>query len=137
MLLLKRLKAIKFSNERESRDLILVIDNDRSILQAFENVLRDENYTISTSARPEDALNLVLNIQPEVVILDVKINEQNGIKILNQIKKNFPDLPVFIMTAYSNIITRKIAFAHGADEYFIKPFEIDQLLKKLKELIQT
>lgn len=117
--------------------MILVIDNYSSILKAFENILQQENFSISTSSHPEDALNLISVIKPEVVILDIKINKPDGIKLLIQIKKSFPYLPVFIMTAYSNIITRKIALTYGADEYFVKPFEVEQLLSKLKSLIQS
>lgn len=116
------------------KDLILVIDDDVGILRAFEKILTKENFLISTSSHPEEALALISAKKPQVVIVDMKMPGVSGIDLLRQIKKTYPKLPVVVMTAYSNIFTEKEVLKLGADYYFKKPFEINTMLEKIKQL---
>jgi len=118
-------------------NLIFVIDEDLGIKIAFEKILKQENFVISTFSRPEKMLSFVKQKKPKVVILNIKIPERAGIELLHQIKKIHPHLPVIVMTAYSNILTEKDSLKFGADDYLKKPFEVETMLTKLKRLTHT
>jgi DNA-binding response OmpR family regulator len=116
------------------KDLILVVDESPAILAGFEKILKKEHFLISKSTQPETVLEIIKSRHPSVVILDMKMPGYSSSELLRQIKKYDRDLPVIIMTAYTNMFTEKDALNLGADAYLKKPFEIGTMLSKLRQL---
>ena len=117
------------------KNSILVVDDEVGILIAFRKILEHENFFIITSAYPREALEIISTQNPQLVILDIKMPEISGYSLLRQIKKRYPKIPVMIMTAYSNIFTEQDILQMGADGYLKKPFEIQEMLTKVKQFV--
>ena len=117
------------------KNSILVVDDEVGILIAFKKILEHEKFFIITSAYPGEALKIISTQNPQLVILDMKMPEISGYSLLRQIKKRYPKIPVMIMTAYSNIFTEQDILQMGADGYLKKPFEIQEMLTKVKQFV--
>jgi len=117
------------------KNLIMIIDDDPGVKLAFEKVLTGEDFLIATSSNSERLIDLIGLKNPRAVILDMKMPGYSGADLLRKIKKSNRKLPVIIMTAYSNIFTEKDALMLGADAYLKKPFEINTMLSKLRNLV--
>ena len=114
------------------RRSILVFDEDPAILIAFKKVLQKENYGIITCSNANKVLDLIKKKDPFLVILKVKQHDSADLDLLIRLKKLFPRLPVLFMTAFTNIFNEKEAFELGADDYLKKPFEIHDMLAKVR-----
>ena len=108
---------------------VWVVDDDRSIRWVLEKALARENISCKSFASADDAKIALSNGQvPQVLVSDVRMHGDSGLELLKHIKTSWPDLPVIIMTAYSDLDSAVAAFQGGAYEYLPKPFDVDQAL---------
>jgi len=105
--------------------IILIIDDEESVLELFEEILDKREYTTLTASNGKDGLALVQSKRPDLVILDLKMRDMSGIKVLREIKKLNEDIEVIIITGYGAMRTAKTAMRLGAYDYITKPFDID------------
>jgi DNA-binding NtrC family response regulator len=106
---------------------ILVVDDDQSIATAFERFLRHEGHVCTVASNAEDALRLVGERDPDLVVMDIRMPGVDGLQALQQLRSRYPDLYVVIMTAYGTSQTSIDAIRAGAFEYLTKPLDLDQL----------
>ncbi|OGU66933.1 MAG: Fis family transcriptional regulator [Stygiobacter sp. RIFOXYC12_FULL_38_8] len=115
---------------------ILIVDDEKPIRDSLKMVLDDEGFTTSVASDGEDAL---LKLQAEnfdVVISDIKMPKLDGIQLLEAAAKVSPDTFFIIMTAYASVKTAIDALRNGAYDYLIKPVEFDDVILRLKKLIE-
>lgn len=117
---------------------ILVIDDDPSILELIKINLEIQNYKVIVS---EDAIKgIALNNQenPDLIILDVMLPKLDGFTACQQLRadKNSKDIPVLMLTAMSKIDDKIAGFDAGTDDYLTKPFEIGELVARVKALLR-
>ncbi|MGD9898515.1 MAG: response regulator [Calditrichaceae bacterium] len=117
-------------------NLIIIIDDDPATLLAFKKLLKKKDFDICTFSRWDQAKEELNSKTPVLIILDMKIPAADGISLLKRIKLNFPEIPVVVMTAYSNIFTEKEVMKTGADGYLTKPFEINGMLTNIEKYIR-
>ena len=86
-----------------------------------------------TYSSAEDALKVLGPDYPGIVISDIKMPGVDGLKLLELLSENLPEIPVIIMTAYSDFETTITSYKKGAFEYLAKPFDIDQVLVMVKQ----
>ena len=103
---------------------LLLIDDDTSILYALPRSLPE--YEFITAASGKEGLKL-LHENPEVVLLDLKLPDLYGLKVLKRIKEEIPGLPVIVITAYADTDSAIEAMRAGAYEYVTKPFDLEEL----------
>jgi len=84
-------------------------------------------YQITTADSGRAALEILSQIRPDVVILDIKMPEMDGLEVLRRVKRADPTIEVVMITAYASLETVKLALTHGAFEYLIKPFSRQDL----------
>lgn len=112
---------------------ILIIDDDEDILDILHVIFRDEGFNVVVSNTGEAANNIHI-INPDLILLDVRIagSEKRGDQICAEIKANYPEnkLPVVLVSAETDL--EMIANQCGADFYIKKPFDIYDLLLKVK-----
>ncbi len=101
---------------------LLIIDDDASIQQAFGMILSD-NYAVQTAGNAADALDLLEQVEPDLVLLDIGLPDMDGLDLLKQIKKIFPDTVVIMVTALQKIRTIVEAIKLGAYDYLVKPVD--------------
>ncbi|RDV81196.1 sigma-54-dependent transcriptional regulator [Ammonifex thiophilus] len=113
--------------------LILVVDDEKSVCEALKDVLEESGYSVVTATSGREALEKVNLIRPHAVLLDIRMPEMDGIKVLQVLREKYPGVPVILMTAYSDTQTTINAMRHGAFEYIVKPINLDELLSTLEK----
>jgi two-component system, response regulator, stage 0 sporulation protein F len=104
---------------------ILVADDEMAIRLLYSEELKEDGYEVYVAANGREALEIVDKIPLDLIILDIKMPEMDGIEALRQIKEKRPDLPVLLSTAYGEY---KQDFATWAsDEYLVKSSDLDDL----------
>jgi two-component system nitrogen regulation response regulator GlnG len=111
---------------------IWIIDDDRSIRWVFEKALARENIAFNTFASAPDALAALETSVPQVVVSDIRMPGGSGLQLLETIRAQYPNLPVIIMTAYSDLESAVAAFQGGAFEYLPKPFDVDHAIDLIR-----
>ncbi|SCZ82062.1 sigma-54-dependent transcriptional regulator [Acidaminobacter hydrogenoformans] len=114
---------------------ILIVDDEVALCEALEFVLEDE-YEVQTLQNPSNIIRIIDAFSPDVVLLDLKIGEANGIDVLKTIKKENPNIEVIIMTAFGSIDSTVEAIKIGAFNYLIKPVKSEELKVFIKKAIE-
>ncbi|MBX2896733.1 MAG: sigma-54-dependent Fis family transcriptional regulator [Cyclobacteriaceae bacterium] len=114
---------------------VLLIEDDRTFQRILEGFLTKNNFKVVACATAKDGLAAVSKKDFELVLLDYRLPDGTGMEVLEQIKHNQPQLPVIIMTSYSDIRTAVKAMRAGAYEYITKPINPDELLMLIKSAL--
>lgn len=114
---------------------IWIIDDDKSIRWVFEKALARTDLAFKTFSSITEALTSLAHEQPQVVVSDIRMPNGSGLDFLSEIKRQYPDTPVIIMTAYSDLESAVAAFQGGAFEYLAKPFDVDQAIDIIKRAV--
>ena len=105
----------------------LVVDGDENILSAFEGFFRTEHCAMLSASNPEEALRVITGLEVNLVIVDVRLEWDPGLSLCRKLKETRPHVPVIVITGYPNTVPESDARLAGADYYFLKPMELDQL----------
>lgn len=108
-------------------DRLLIIDDERSILDLLRVVFQKEGYQVETSLSASKALELIEKHDFDLVISDIKLPEMSGMEILRKVKKEKPEIPFVMITAYGSIKQAVEALKAGALDYVVKPFDVEEL----------
>ncbi len=116
---------------------ILVVDDEESMCNFMEIMLRKEGYNVSTAQSGKDAMNLLDQEKPDLVISDIMMPEMSGIELLVEAKKQRSDLHFVVMTAFASVDSAVDALKRGADDYITKPFKVDEIKHVIKNLLEN
>jgi two-component system nitrogen regulation response regulator GlnG len=111
---------------------IWVIDDDRSIRWVLERALRQEQMDVTTFSNGVGVMDSLERDRPDAILSDIRMPGIDGLELLRQINARYPDLPVIIMTAHSDLDSAVSAFHSGAFEYLPKPFDIDDAIEQVR-----
>jgi two-component system, NtrC family, nitrogen regulation response regulator GlnG len=111
---------------------VWVIDDDRSIRWVLEKALTKAGMQVTSFSNANGVMEALERGQPEVVISDVRMPGMDGFVLLEKIKQTYPDLPVVIMTAHSDLDSAVSAYNSGAFEYLPKPFDIGEAVDQVE-----
>ena len=118
-----------------SRNKIWVIDDDRAMRWVLEKTFKEEGFEVTSFEEAQSALDELADNTPDVILTDIRMPGIDGLTFLKKIKKNYPDLPVIIMTAHSDLESAVSSYQTGAFEYLPKPFDIDEALALVNRAI--
>jgi DNA-binding NtrC family response regulator len=104
---------------------ILVVDDEAIVGRLIKRNLADDNLFVSTLPDGSKVLETILQKKPCLVVLDVRMPGKDGFEVLQEIKKELPDVPVAILTAYYDFVQANRAFKMGACAYLEKPIDWD------------
>ncbi len=116
---------------------ILIVDDEQDIVESLKFILEVSGYTCYCAYNGEDGLRLAKELMPDLIILDVMMPKINGYKISRLLKydNKYKDIPIIMLTARSQTEDKLIGEETGVNEYMTKPFELDQIVKKVEEYI--
>jgi two-component system response regulator AtoC len=115
---------------------VLVVDDDADVRSLLTDLLKGDGYRVRTAKTGAEALAAVEKERPDLVMMDVKLPDQDGLVVLKELKREHSDLEVIVMTAFGGSSTAIKAMEQGAYDYVTKPFDIDDLLATLKRVFE-
>ncbi len=115
---------------------VLILDDEPNFLLILEALLTDAEYSVTALSDPEMGLAYLDEADVDVVITDMKMPKLTGQDVLEHVKRNFPHIPVLIMTAYGTIEAAVEAMKIGAFDYITKPFSNDELMLSVSKAMQ-
>jgi two-component system response regulator MprA len=116
-------------------ELILIVEDDVAILNVLQRSLAFEGYQVDTAEDGVTALKRMQEHHPDLVILDLMLPGMDGIEVCRRIRVS-DKIPILMLTARETIKDRVTGLDAGADDYIVKPFELDELLARVRALLR-
>ena len=120
-----------------SKPNILIIEDNEDMIFTLTKTLKKEGYNILSSTEGKKGLSILKNKIVDIVILDIKLPDINGIELLSKIKDIDSDILVLMMTAMTDAQPAIEAMKKGAYDYLVKPFELEELKLNVKKILET
>jgi DNA-binding response OmpR family regulator len=116
---------------------ILVVDDEADLVETVRFPLETEGFNVLVSYNGEDALNQARKENPDLIILDLMLPKLDGYKVCRLLKfdERYKHIPILMLTAKTQEKDKLLGKETGADEYITKPFDIDELMEKVKSYL--
>lgn len=123
-------------NLAPTKQKILVVDDEPNIIELVAFHLQKEGYQVVTGSDGLDALVLVKSEQPDLAVLDVMLPKLDGFEVCRQLRLDQNQIPVIMLTAKDDEISRVLGLEIGADDYITKPFSPRELIARIKTIFR-
>jgi two-component system, OmpR family, response regulator MprA len=117
------------------KERILIIEDDEAILKVLRRVLTYEGYQVDTALEGQSGLNMVRDVLPDLIVLDWMLPGMDGLEVCRRLRAA-GSVPILMLTAKDTIQDRVQGLDAGADDYLVKPFELDELLARIRALLR-
>ncbi|MDQ0286757.1 two-component system response regulator AtoC [Desulfofundulus luciae] len=114
-------------------DLILIVDDEESVRQSLKDILTDHGYRVETARDGREGLEKITALDPAAVLLDIRMPEVDGIKVLELVRLKGQNTPIILITAYGSTQSTIEAMKLGAFDYLLKPLQINDLIETVKK----
>ena len=114
---------------------ILVVEDDRTLLDVLKYNLNKEGYNVLTATDGAQALEVARNQKPELIVLDIMLPELNGFEVCRILRKDM-NVPILMLTAKIEEVDKIVGLEIGADDYMTKPFSVRELLARIKAMLR-
>lgn len=114
---------------------LLIVDDQPGVRRLLYEAFTDEGYQVRMAAGGQEALKLVSQEIPDIILLDIKMPVMNGLETLEELRKIDHDMPVLLMTAYGELEVVEKAKKLGVRHYIIKPFDLNEVRLLVKALL--
>lgn len=115
---------------------ILVVEDDKSIARMVELELEHRNFSVRCAYDGQSGLEEVSEYRPALVVLDIMLPKMDGVGVLNKVRQSGNQVPVIMLTARDTTLDKVHSLDHGADDYLTKPFDIEELLARIRALLR-
>ncbi|NUU95261.1 XRE family transcriptional regulator [Marinitoga sp. 1135] len=115
---------------------ILIIEDEKSILDLIKMNLILEDFEVISSERGEDGINLFKSEMPDLVILDLMLPDIDGFEVLKELQNMDYNIPIIILTAKNNQNDKLLGLELGADDYITKPFDSKELILRIRNILK-
>jgi DNA-binding response OmpR family regulator len=121
-----------------SQKKVLIVDDEVDLVETLRFSLENEGFTVLVSYDGEDALNQARKENPDLILLDLMLPKLDGYKVCRLLKfdERYKHIPILMLTAKTQEKDKLLGKETGADEYITKPFEINELLEKVKSYLR-
>ena len=113
---------------------LLLVEDDPALARGLQRALQNEGFVVNHVNRGQHALRVVKTETPDIIILDLGLPDMDGLEVLKQIRKKHVILPVLLLTARDTMEDKVAGLDTGADDYLAKPFDMPELLARLRVL---
>lgn len=114
---------------------ILVVDDERSILDLLEMILKREQFQVATASDGKSAMALFDSFNPDLVLLDLMLPDANGHDLCREMTRK-RNIPIIMLTAKNDIVDKVLGLELGADDYITKPFDTRELIARIKAVLR-
>lgn len=118
--------------KRKKNLKVVIIDDEKDMCWLLENVLKEKHFSVFSANTGKKGICLVRREEPDVVLLDMRLRDMEGLEVLHKIKKLWPKIKVIIISAFSGYKIMKKAVSLGADDFLNKPFTSKDIIKAIK-----
>lgn len=115
---------------------ILIVDDEPAVLQALQRSLAFEGYATEVAVDGADALEKVAAYRPDLVVLDIQMPRMDGLTAARRMRATGSTTPILMLTARDTVGDRVTGLDAGADDYLVKPFELDELFARVRALLR-
>jgi DNA-binding response OmpR family regulator len=115
---------------------ILVVEDNRSITKFVELELKHRDFGVQCAYDGQEALDQLEKFRPELIVLDIMLPRLDGVGVLNRIRQRGNHVPVIMLTARDSTLDKIHSLDHGADDYLTKPFDIEELVARIRALLR-
>lgn len=119
------------------RNSIVLVEDDENQREFLAGLLTDRGYSVRTAENGTSALKLIEKVTPDLVLLDLGLPDIGGETVFSEIKKNYPQVPIVLLTARSKSSDIVEGFKLGADDYVAKPYNDDELLARVEARLRN
>jgi len=116
-------------------DKILIVEDDRNLLDTLQYNLRQESYEVVTAVDGAEALDIARREKPDLIILDIMLPKLSGFDVCRILRKEM-SVPVMMLTARAEEVDKIVGLEIGADDYMTKPFSLRELLARVRALLR-
>jgi len=113
---------------------ILIVEDESNLLALYKAELEDEGYEVATAENGSQALDVSENFEPDLVVLDIKLGDEEGLRVLSDLKNQDKNRPVILNSAYTHYKHDFSSWA--ADDYVVKSGDMTELKSKIKNLLE-
>lgn len=113
---------------------VLIVDDDELIGEALSGELREEGFSPHSATSADEALDFILTHPVDIILLDLKMPGKDGFYVLRKLKELRPVIKVIILSAYADVRSAVEAAQLGANDFFQKPFDFEELISTIKKL---
>jgi len=111
---------------------VLVIDDEVYVRRLYEDLLTGKGFEVTSTASPKEALDIIRKQKPDIIVLDIELDSDNGLKFIEKYKAECPDVPIILNSAYSIYMSDFKSWM--AEAYIVKSSDIQPLVDKITEL---
>lgn len=116
---------------------ILVVEDEARIARVISLELKHEGYTVEIVDNGKDAINRAKEEKWDLILLDVMLPEMSGFEVLRRLRMEDEQTPVILLTARNSVFDKVNGLDHGANDYITKPFEMEELLARIRSAIRV
>ena len=116
---------------------ILVVDDDAIVIKSCKRILEAEGFEVSSVPGADNALETMKTSDFDLLLIDVKMPKRDGMYLMREIKKNWPEIPTIIMSGYPTPETISEVLKLGATLFIPKPFKPDELVKSIRQALKN
>lgn len=114
---------------------LLIVEDEELLCRVYSTTLIEHGYQVLTAHDGKTALELTKKEKPDLVVLDIKLPEMSGIKVLEEIRKIDPQVPIIMATAYDSFKTDYEVWSGQVSDYIVKPIKLMELTEKIKKIL--
>ncbi|GLQ95887.1 response regulator transcription factor [Dyella mobilis] len=120
-------------NQASNTRPLLIVDDDATFVRVLSRALTSRGFEVLTASRADEARALSRRHQPRHCVLDLKLGEENGLRLIPELHELVPDMRILLLTGYASIATAVEAIKRGAHDYLSKPVDADAVVRALLE----
>ncbi len=120
-------KSQRVNLESRTKPTVLVVDDDKKILEAFAFLMETENYDMISASDSDEALEKIKGKKIDLIITDFMLETKSSVELFTLIKKSNPNIPVVVMTGYPELISERDVKMFGGNYFLTKPLELGRL----------
>jgi len=123
-------------DKHEEQITVMMVDDEPDLLESCQRILEDEDYRCLTTTDSSEVMSIIRKDKPCVILTDYLMPGKNGVEVLKEVKGEFPNIPVVMISAYATVSHVVEAVKIGAFDYITKPFSSDQLIITVKRAVE-